>query len=341
MQENNQQFFNAQGFAPNPYEEKAKARIKEMKKNERSELFKVGFVLGTTIILYIIGQVVVSFITRIDSIYELYNNSPIFQNCYSAIMISILSMTIPFLLLSKKLKSNYVMPLVPAKALKPSSAFAWVGFGLGACLVGQIVALNISKVFDTMGYELTQPERQDPDSIMACVIQLITIAIIPAIFEEFSLRGCCMGALRKYGKGFAVFISSIVFGLMHLNLIQFIFAFIIGAILGYITIKTDNIILAMCVHGLNNGISTINTIARVMGGEKVGDAVGGAIVTIWLIVGILGTVVLFSKKEFKNEKKVKNLGTNSFITKVMCTVPGLTIPFIIMIYLTIKSVVAK
>lgn len=69
------------------------------------------------------------------------------------------------------------------------------------------------------------------------MIALIGTAIVPAICEEFAMRCCCVQLLRKYGNGFAVLSISIVFGLLHGNVIQFVFAFLVGLILGYITVK--------------------------------------------------------------------------------------------------------
>lgn len=74
------------------------------------------------------------------------------------------------------------------------------------------------------------------------------------------MRCCCVQLLRKYGNGFAVLSISIVFGLLHGNVIQFVFAFLVGLILGYITVKTDSVVPAILVHALNNGMSVIVSI---------------------------------------------------------------------------------
>lgn len=325
-------------YQPNPYIE-AQQKIMRMKKAERSEIYKVGFILGIAIIAYLIGQVIVSAFLQTTGLMKLYETSTIFQSCFTAVGISFFSMAVPFFIMSRILKKNYVSPLVPAKKNSTSINLAWIGFGLGACYVAQFAVVFVIQIFKQMGYELTQPETNDPNTILACLIQFMAIAIIPPIFEEFSLRCCAMGALRKYGKGFAVFISSIVFGLMHMNVIQFVFAFLVGMVLGFITIKTDNIIPAIIVHALNNGISVINTIVKVAANEKVANLVYIIIVIIWIAVGIIGTVALVTKKQFNMEKAFKNPASNSFAVKVLCTLPGLFVPFVLMIYITSKSVV--
>lgn len=49
------------------------------------------------------------------------------------------------------------------------------------------------------------------------------------------MRCCALGIVKKYGKAFGVVAVSIVFGLIHGNIIQFIFATLVGLILGYVT----------------------------------------------------------------------------------------------------------
>ncbi len=337
-------------YQPNPYnipqyrmtpEQMEYNRIRNEKAKQRKEIAFTGFILGCTIIAYLIGQVIISAILELSGLMELYNSSSVFQCSFTAIGISLLSMSVPFFIMSRILKRNYVSPLLPVKKQKASTTLAWIGFGLGFCFIAQVASAFMIQLFDGAGYELTQPETNDPDSVFACIIMFITIAVVPAIFEEFSLRCCAMGALKKYGKGFAVFIASVVFGLMHMNLIQFVFAFLIGLVLGYITMKTDNVIPAMLIHGINNSVSVISTILNIYVGEKIANIVYYIIIIIWIVVGVIGTVALFVKKEFHNEKKVKSPADNHFIVKSLCALPGLLIPILLMLFITSQSIVPK
>ena len=62
---------------------------------------------------------------------------------------------------------------------------------------------------------------------------------------------------KKYGNTkFCLIISSILFGLMHLNVQQFFYASILGFIMGYITLVADSIIPSIILHFMNNALST-------------------------------------------------------------------------------------
>ncbi|MCM1497705.1 MAG: CPBP family intramembrane metalloprotease, partial [Clostridium sp.] len=55
-------------------------------------------------------------------------------------------------------------------------------------------------------------------------------SLIGPIAEELIYRGFVMRSLEKYGESFAVVVSAVLFGVMHQNLIQSIFAFLVGLI---------------------------------------------------------------------------------------------------------------
>ena len=166
------------------------------------------------------------------------------------------------------------------------------------------------------------------------------IAVAPAIFEEFAFRCCALGALKKFGKGFAVFSVSIIFGLIHGNVIQFVFAFFVGLILAYITVQTDNVLIAMVIHGINNGRSVINDMVEAMANEDVANKVSSVLFIVFLVLGIISLIYLLIKKSFKREKKQINIYDNNFFVKIACMAPGMIVPFAILIKMT-QSYVTK
>lgn len=90
------------------------------------------------------------------------------------------------------------------------------------------------------------------------LVDLLLTALLPGICEEilhrgFYLRGCVKQGYTRYGLIF----SSILFGLMHLNIQQFFYATIIGALMGIVVIVTDSIYPAMIIHFMNNALSVL------------------------------------------------------------------------------------
>ena len=71
------------------------------------------------------------------------------------------------------------------------------------------------------------------------------------VIEELVFRGLIL----HYCSGFmaANLIQALLFGLYHGNVIQGIYAFIFGLLLGFIAIKTDSLIIGMLLHMIING----------------------------------------------------------------------------------------
>lgn len=84
----------------------------------------------------------------------------------------------------------------------------------------------------------------------------LTAVIVAPILEEMIFRGIILeGFLRNYSPVKSILLVSLLFGLAHLNIWQFIGAFIIGAFISWIYWKTRNLLLSIAVHMLNNLIS--------------------------------------------------------------------------------------
>ena len=76
-------------------------------------------------------------------------------------------------------------------------------------------------------------------------------SILAPIAEEVLFRGCILRTLRPFGKKFAVFGSAFLFGLFHGNLLQTPYAFLIGLVLGYVTVEYS-IGWSVVLHMFNN-----------------------------------------------------------------------------------------
>lgn len=161
---------------------------------------------------------------------------------------------------------------------------------MGICVIANAATSYLVAFLKTVGITLTQGDVSNPNSVFECVLNIIGIAIVPAICEEFAMRCCSLGLLKNYGKAFGVVAVSVVFGLLHGNVIQFVFAFLVGLVLAYVTIKTDSIIPAMCIHALNNGMSAVGDTVNFVAGKEIN--ITAALFGFWLLLGIIATVYL-------------------------------------------------
>jgi membrane protease YdiL (CAAX protease family) len=89
-------------------------------------------------------------------------------------------------------------------------------------------------------------------------LDLILVAALPAVFEELTFRGILLGAYKDSPK-FGIFISSLLFALMHMNIQQFFYTFVGGLVFGYVVVKSRSIISSMIVHFCLNAFAVFRS----------------------------------------------------------------------------------
>ncbi|WP_297517989.1 CPBP family intramembrane glutamic endopeptidase [uncultured Clostridium sp.] len=82
---------------------------------------------------------------------------------------------------------------------------------------------------------------------------LFSIVIEAAFVEEILCRSLILnGLLNKYSPKIAILISALFFGIIHMNIPQFIGAALIGILWGTLYYQTRSLKLCMIVHATNN-----------------------------------------------------------------------------------------
>ena len=84
------------------------------------------------------------------------------------------------------------------------------------------------------------------------VLLMFSGAIIPAFAEELLFRGVIVTHLKPYGKGVAVLASALLFGAMHMNFSQLLYATAAGVVLGVVYVITNSLWLCILIHFANN-----------------------------------------------------------------------------------------
>jgi sodium transport system permease protein len=97
---------------------------------------------------------------------------------------------------------------------------------------------------------------------------IFSVVLLPAICEEFLFRGFILSGLAKVsGKWVAIFVCSVFFGLLHLDLWQGFFAFAAGIGLSYAAYETGSVFVPLIMH------STYNLAVLLMGTRGAGKIV--------------------------------------------------------------------
>lgn len=91
-------------------------------------------------------------------------------------------------------------------------------------------------------------------------VKIFANAIFIPILEELVFRGIVCGQLSMwYGNRYGIIISAVLFGIMHFNVIQFLYAFLMGLLLAYVYNSTKKLWVTSLAHGLTNFIVIIFT----------------------------------------------------------------------------------
>lgn len=137
------------------------------------------------------------------------------------------------------------------------------------------------------------------------VINVILLAIIPAIMEEFIFRGMIFNGLRKSSFMLATIISSVMFALIHLSINQFVYPIIMGIVFSFVLEKTGSLAYSMIVHFCNNFIVIlISYISNCLGFDFLNISVNNveSFLIVTLIAG-LSLVIVFVLIKFVLKKQ--------------------------------------
>lgn len=85
----------------------------------------------------------------------------------------------------------------------------------------------------------------------------IFAVLLAPFLEEFIFRKQLIDRLGKYGERIAIFFSAITFGLFHMNLFQFFYAFGLGLIFAYVYTRTRMLRYPVLMHMIINFMGSV------------------------------------------------------------------------------------
>lgn len=226
-----------------------------------SQLRRYGTLTGLVLIASVVMQTVIGTLIGLSPMWAMYMNDVTYYHAVS-IVAQFAYTFLPFFalyLFSKRedKKEILVFDLPKSKELYILALFA----GFMFCVIGNSATSSLSVLFSFFEIEFNSGMEglASPTSVLGIILNILNFAVAPALFEEFAFRGVLLQPLRKYGDWFAIFASSFAFAILHGNMVQIPFAFIVGVALGYFCIKTQSIWTSVSIHFLNNLYSVIMT----------------------------------------------------------------------------------
>jgi membrane protease YdiL (CAAX protease family) len=90
-------------------------------------------------------------------------------------------------------------------------------------------------------------------------INLIAIAIIPALSEELLFRGCFQQVMKEWTKNnhWAVWLTAAIFSFIHFQFYGFVPRMLLGALMGYLFLWSGSLWVPILAHAFNNGVQIV------------------------------------------------------------------------------------
>lgn len=94
--------------------------------------------------------------------------------------------------------------------------------------------------------------------IESLFLNLLIVAVLPAICEEFLFRGVLYASISsKCSPRIAILISGILFGIMHLDPARIVLTSILGIVFAYTLYQSKSIFIPILLHLINNGMAVV------------------------------------------------------------------------------------
>ena len=133
------------------------------------------------------------------------------------------------------------------------------------------------------------------DTIGGLLLNLLVIALIPAVGEEMTFRGVLQQSLtRRMNPHVAIFLSAAIFSFFHFQFFGFFPRLFLGILLGYMFYITGSLWTSILMHFVNNGAAVtlyyLGNIGVIEDAEHWGETqnvwiiVASAVVTLGLII---------------------------------------------------------
>lgn len=165
-----------------------------------------------------------------------------------------------------------------------------IGLQTAAALLTQIITM----ILDGFGLKGRTIDLSATTSFGANVFMFFYACLLGPVLEELLYRGILLQSMRKYNERFAIFLSALIFGLMHENYQQFILGFLLGIPLAVVAVKYNSLVPSIITHIIvNTTASVTNVIMQYFAPEVYKNALTGGNIDMnaltggdWAVLGI-------------------------------------------------------
>lgn len=247
---------------------------------------RLGFGFAVYITAYIVGIVIMSIVVQ-NYFPDLTCNTWYFWALNSAPNY-FFGMPI-FFFITRKVPDS---PVPEPKSISIKSLFRYTIMSLSIAYIFSFVG-NLFNLFFVEHYGISENIVQDVLESCSTMMAFLFIVIIAPIAEEWIFRRRFLTKTLVFGRKKAVLAGGLAFGLFHLNIPQFAYAFALGTFWGVLFIKYGRVTPVILLHMIVNALGSIVFPRFLLINAEVFAIIGGAFI---LVVSIVGMVWLSKEK---------------------------------------------
>ncbi|MBP3919722.1 MAG: CPBP family intramembrane metalloprotease [Clostridia bacterium] len=229
----------------------------------------------------------------------------------------ICSFLLPVAIVLLIFRDRIFRPYIPFRPSLPKHAISAIFMTVGILYVFGAIVDSFFGILASAGLPLAYYETPLPQTPLRIFLYFISSVILPAFVEEMIFRGYILHLLLPHGKTFAILVSAVLFGLMHLYLPQLLYATIAGVLIGYFVVVGESLWIGILIHAVNNLFAFLFEMAGVFLSENSYVFFCVLMESIIFFCGIIGVLILFRYHAQKG--RIKHLENGSVYSRLLDT----------------------
>ena len=170
-------------------------------------------------------------------------------------------------------------------------------FGVAVTMALAFVNAKIVSVFDYGTFSEEYIWQTNAGENHQLLLLFVTLALVPAFVEELLFRGLILENLLPCGRTLAIFGSAFLFGMMHQNVEQLLYATGAGIVFGWIYVRTRSLWPCVLAHFINNFHSVVQIAVANRLSPSRAQAVLYVTQGMLLLLGVTSAVLLFRNQK--------------------------------------------
>lgn len=159
---------------------------------------------------------------------------------------------------------------------------------------------------------------EDDLSVAYLVWDFVLGSLLAPIGEELFFRGVILRRLSTVSQRFAIFVSALIFGMMHGNLLQTILGFGIGVVFAYTAVKTGSLILPIAGHIFINTAALSSTVVTYLTDEDTANAYWLGLLGVFFVLGMAALIIVLLKKKISFPRSTEYHSKRTFPIMFAC-----------------------